>query len=56
MFTIRIYYKYAVKDSFFEEVYEHLTEDQANKIKNRFNDEMKNGDYVAMQIITEKEI
>ena len=50
MTTIKVYYKYNANQSFFEEVFEHLTEDQVQKIEKRYSDNMKNGDYIALTI------
>ena len=53
--TVKVFYKYVVSQSFFEETYTGLTAEQANKIKERYCDNMKNGDYIALFIETDNE-
>lgn len=50
IYTLKIYYKYRVETSFFEEIYKNLTLEQAYKISERYGNAMKNGDYVALTI------
>lgn len=51
---IKVSYKYKVSDSFFGDIYENVTEEQAKKIEKRYSDNMINGDYVSLFIEIEK--
>ena len=49
-FDLKVYYKYQVQQGFFEEVFTAINYDTLKKIKNRFEENFKNGDYVALRI------
>lgn len=52
---ITAYYKYQASQSFFKEEHDDLTPEQAQQIEKRYSDNMAAGEYVALQIVIERE-
>lgn len=54
--SVKIFYKYHVNQSYIIEDYNNLTPEQVQQIEKRYSDNMKNGDYVSLVIIIDKEV
>lgn len=48
-FNLSVYYKYNKEDGFYKEYFQNINENTLNRIKERFEKEYENGDYVALR-------